>query len=78
MPALPLPHCDPSHIVRSSLRGDICALEAEAEWFNMDEKQRVIRFFVSSTFDDTKHERDVLLKCVMPALCHTCSAMRAL
>ena len=58
----------PSHIVRSSLRGDICALEAEAEWFNMDEKQRVIRFFVSSTFDDTKHERDVLLKCVMPAL----------
>ena len=58
----------PPHIVRSSLRGEICALEAEAEWLNVDEKQRVIRFFVSSTFDDTKHERDVLMKCVMPAL----------
>jgi WD40 repeat protein len=58
----------PPHIVLSSLRGDLCALEAATEWFNIDEQQRVIRFFVSSTFVDTQHERDVLLKCVMPAI----------
>jgi hypothetical protein len=67
-PSAPAMRPRPSHIVLSSLRGDICALEAEAEWFNIDEKQRVIRFFFSSTHDDTKYEYDVLMKCVMPAL----------
>ena len=33
----------PPHIVLSSLRGDICALEAATEWFNIDEQQRIIR-----------------------------------
>jgi hypothetical protein len=60
--------CRPAHLVLSSLRGDIRALEANSEMLNIDAQQPVIRFFVSSTFDDTKHERDVLIKCVMPAL----------
>jgi hypothetical protein len=60
----------PQNLIFSSLRGDICTLEQHPEWFNADEMQKVLRFFVSSTFDDTKHERDVLIKCVMPALQH--------
>jgi WD40 repeat protein len=55
-------------LVLSSLRGDIRALEANSDMLNIDAQQAVVRFFVSSTFDDTKHERDVLIKCVMPAL----------
>jgi hypothetical protein len=60
----------PQNLIMSSLRGDICTLEAHPEWLNIDEKERIVRFFVSSTFDDTKHERDVLIKCVLPALQH--------
>jgi hypothetical protein len=60
----------PQNLIMSSLRGDICTLEAHPEWLNIDERERIVRFFVSSTFDDTKYERDVLIKCVMPALQH--------
>ncbi len=58
----------PAHIVISSQRGDIFALESEPIWLGIDERQKCIRFFVSSTFDDTKYERDVLIKCVVPIL----------
>ncbi len=57
----------PAHLVLSSMRGDVRALETDRAIFNADEQKPVIRFFVSSTFDDTKHERDVLIKCVLPA-----------
>jgi len=66
----------PQNLIMSSLRGDICTLEAHPEWLNIDEKERIVRFFVSSTFDDTKHERDVLIKCVMPALQHHARSVR--
>jgi hypothetical protein len=68
VPPSPALQSRPQSIILSSLRGDICTLEKHLDWFNSNEKQRIIRFFVSSTFDDTKHERDVLIKCVMPAL----------
>jgi hypothetical protein len=59
--------CRPKSLISSSMRGDLCSIESHSEWFNIDKMQRIVRFFVSSTFDDTKHERDVLIKCVMPA-----------
>jgi hypothetical protein len=57
----------PAHLILSSMRGDVRALETDQAIFDADEQKPVIRFFVSSTFDDTKHERDVLIKCVLPA-----------
>ncbi len=62
VPPVPTIRPRPRDIVHKCLRGDIVALEATPDWLDLDEKQRIIRFFVSSTFDDTKHERDVLIR----------------
>ena len=67
VPPAPALQSRPQNLISSSLRGDIRTLEQHPEWLNVDENQRIVRFFVSSTFDDTKHERDVLIKHVMPA-----------
>jgi hypothetical protein len=57
----------PKNIVRSCMRGDAAAL-LRSSWHEQDNKQRVIRVFLSSTFTDTVHERAVLLRCVHPAV----------
>jgi WD40 repeat protein len=68
VPPSPALQLRPRSLIMSSLRGDMNAVKCHPEWLNSVRQQRVVRFFVSSTFDDTKHERDVLIKCVMPAL----------
>jgi hypothetical protein len=67
VPPAPALQFRPQSLISSSLRGDLCAVESHSEWLNADKTQRIVRFFVSSTFDDTQHERDALIKCVVPA-----------
>jgi hypothetical protein len=67
VPPAPALQFMPQSLISSSLRGDLVAVESHSGWVNVDKTQRIVRFFVSSTFDDTKHERDALIKCVLPA-----------
>ena len=49
------------------MRGDVSAIQSS--WlFAHEQRERVIRFFVSSTFTDSVHERAVLQRCVLPAV----------
>jgi hypothetical protein len=57
----------PDDVVQSCMRGDAATL-FRSSWFDQDNKQRVVRVFLSSTFTDTVHERAVLLRCVHPAV----------
>jgi hypothetical protein len=64
--SIPTPRSRNSEQLDAALRGKIAILVSALQSSMPESKKRIIRFFVSSTFTDTFHERAVLLQSVLP------------